>query len=616
MNTRRFIFLGAVGVLTLLDACSLRQPRITYNVVEVYITATTNASPTPTKAFTPTITSTPTPTPTPTPTALPISLSGDPRAYRLQEPFPQSGAPCGVVDLLDFPLHPPDGEDATGGRDFGVFRNRYDKFHTGEDWGMGNRSSFGTPVYSIGHGVVTYAQPLGWGADKGVVIVRHVTLDGPAFFSFYGHLDPDSATLHPGDCVVRGEQVGKIGKPRRSAHLHFELRYHMPTVPGPGYWSVDPTLAGWSPPSQSIWDYRIRTSPGVVWNRPLDAVALQVSQSLDEGTLLTLEKQALVGIDVRDGAERWRQEVSDQLESILLVAGPILYTADQQGRLEALRPNGLTPGDGLGETDSPWESDWTIDLDAVGIPRLIPLPDGGVALAASWDRVFGVSSEGQLLWEIGTEQPPFAWALDGNRMVFTTENNAVWMWESNQSEPEIILSGISGIPLIIGDDIFIYDADGVYHLDPSAKLADQIYALPPASPVLGDIIALPDGNLMIAHSDIKDQRLIVLDRNGNLRWERSYGGALSGRPKLSTLGNQIYLMVEDNGGSGTTVAVYQIESNDFVLSHLFTGGSRASRISASEIISLEGGGLLISVAASSVAVLDPQAALTELSTTP
>ena len=160
------------------------------------------------KAATATSTPTPTPTPTstptatPTPTAIPVVVSDDLREARLSAPVPQGGALCGVVDLLDFPMDPPHGLRVVfGGRDFGVYRSNYGGRHTGEDWWNGS-ASFGTPVHSIGHGTVTFAEPWGWGADKGVVIVRHVFSDGRAILSFYGHLDPPQRRVERGP--VRG----------------------------------------------------------------------------------------------------------------------------------------------------------------------------------------------------------------------------------------------------------------------------------------------------------------------------------------------------------------------------------------------------------------------------
>ena len=207
------------------------------------LTTTYTATPSPTITPSPTNTQTPTPTLTPTPTALPFHISGNPYTARLHDPIATSNAPCGLVDVLDFPIDPPHAANINrGGQDFGVYRQRYEKNHAGEDWGGpgGRGGNFGTPVHSIGHGWVTYAEPEGWNRDKGVVIIRHILADGSTFLSFYGHLDPPSVVLEAGDCVQRGQQVGNIGRPRSSPHLHFEIRTHLPYTPGPGLLASKP----------------------------------------------------------------------------------------------------------------------------------------------------------------------------------------------------------------------------------------------------------------------------------------------------------------------------------------------------------------------------------------
>ncbi|MCA9920834.1 MAG: M23 family metallopeptidase, partial [Anaerolineales bacterium] len=267
-----FVFIIAFALVA---GCTKTAPPITPTAVAAINTAvspttTPTSTPTPQPTNTPTPTASPTPTFTPTATAVPIIISGNPRAAQLKAPEPDGRFPCGVVDTFDFPIDPPDAAGVRrGGVDFGVYRNRYAKYHAGEDWGgpAGSRN-LGTPVYSIGHGLVTYAEPVGWGRDQGVVIVQHTLTDGRRLLSFYGHLDPDSVVLNAGECVVRGDQVGNIGQPRTTPHLHFEIRTQAPYETLTGYWPVDPTLAGWLPPSQTIWQQRIAASPGVEWIRP------------------------------------------------------------------------------------------------------------------------------------------------------------------------------------------------------------------------------------------------------------------------------------------------------------------------------------------------------------
>ena len=256
-----------------------------------------------TAAHTPTAqpTATLAPTATPTPTALPVLISGNPRSAALTSAEPQSGAPCGVVDLLDYPLSPPNAEDIIRGHDFGEYRSYYGGYHTGEDWwGPGGRS-FGLRVYSTGHGTVTYAAPRGWGAHGGTVVVQHVLSDGTSILSFYGHLDPSSVVLATGDCVARGEPVGRIGGPSSPPHLHFEIRRHTPSGRDQDW--QGPQLGGWEPPSQTIWDHRIANSPGVVWTRPSAAWrGTKVLGMLDDDTLIVFEDGRLLGISVVNGS--------------------------------------------------------------------------------------------------------------------------------------------------------------------------------------------------------------------------------------------------------------------------------------------------------------------------
>ncbi|MCK4724790.1 MAG: M23 family metallopeptidase, partial [Anaerolineales bacterium] len=200
--------------------------------MKIYITATPDISKKVISSVTPRQTATI--SPSPTPTAPGFREIDEITEHFAVSPISQPGAPCGFGDYFDFPLDAPDGAAAQGGADYNIYRSRYGKFHTGEDWRYSRIPNFRAPVYSVGHGVVTYAEPLGWGADQGVIIIQHTFRDGLQVLSFYGHLDPPSVNLNPGDCVQRGDWIGSIGNPRSSPHLHFEIRSHMPFGPGPG----------------------------------------------------------------------------------------------------------------------------------------------------------------------------------------------------------------------------------------------------------------------------------------------------------------------------------------------------------------------------------------------
>jgi 4-aminobutyrate aminotransferase-like enzyme/Ser/Thr protein kinase RdoA (MazF antagonist) len=62
----------------------------------------------------------------------------------------------------------------------------------------------------------------------GMIILRHETPDGDAFYTLYGHLDPERcARLKPGDAVEKGEAFCRLGDAAQNGgwapHLHFQL---------------------------------------------------------------------------------------------------------------------------------------------------------------------------------------------------------------------------------------------------------------------------------------------------------------------------------------------------------------------------------------------------------
>lgn len=129
-----------------------------------------------------------------------------------------------VADGFDLPVGKPDGEGYYMARGFL-------SYHPGEDWNdvRGGNSDLGAPVYSIGNGVVTFAQDarLGWG---NVVIIRHAFLENGKLQmvdSMYAHLN--EIMVRKGQQVQRGQQVGTIGTNRGmyTAHLHYEIRKNL-----------------------------------------------------------------------------------------------------------------------------------------------------------------------------------------------------------------------------------------------------------------------------------------------------------------------------------------------------------------------------------------------------
>ncbi len=423
----------------------------------------------------------------------------------------------------------------------------------------------------------------------------------------YGHLDPSSIVLRVGDCVARGEQVGQIGRPRSPPHLHFEIRRHMPTSPGPGYWSVDPTLAGWEPPSQYIWNYRIATAPGVGWARPSAVQSTKGLGVLDPDTFVAVEDGQLLGINLLDGSLRWRQPLAvTMVDATLDAERSLVYVADMFGQMEAFQVS--EPRDGNGSGMPLWE----IKLDPLGFGTLLPLPGGGV-VASSRRQLVGISPAGQLLWQQDATGRVFDWTLAEDLLIVSAEGRNGVLWTIGQAGPIAQVAHVGGRPVIVGDQVWVYAADGIYQLHPETLSAELLYALPYGSLWLGDMVALPGGGVLVAHTDRFDKRLIALDGDGGVRWQRSFADFIRGQPSLLVLDGSAYLASLDATGSFSEVSIFAVDLNSAELTRIFTGGSRNPLPQDTWAFPSGDHRILINIGGSSMALLDPQAALAAVS---
>lgn len=531
-----------------------------------------DATPTPGPSPTPTI------IPTPTPIPPPLAVADDLLAARESAPVPQPGAPCGIVDTFDTPLAPPIGEGHGVRWPYGRSSRRYGGlFHAGEDWGSQSwRNNLGLPVYSIGHGEVILAQPLGWGRDQGVFIVRHTFEDGSRILSFYGHLDPPSITLRTGVCVARGDHVGNIGNPRSSPHLHFEIRDHMPGEPGPGYWATDPSRAGWYAPTELIRTVRIDTSPGVVWTQSITSPLAIAPGFTADGTFVSVEVgPAIVGRAAADGAIAWRSKLPlPAYDAVLDVDDRTLYVADRLGVVTAYALPVAVAGEGDGEGDGvaaiaagqPAVA-WTQDIGRGRAAMLAPAPAGGVVVHGG-DRLVGLDRAGGESWARERVGPPAGWALDGARLVLAGAEIG------SAVGPEVGLAGapgpaialdlassvravpIDGRPAIVGDAVLIYRPDGVWRIplgealtggglpseaassvgntDAGAAAASglRLMELDPGTFDAGQIVAR-GASAIIAHRGRSALRLFSLDGDGRLLWDT----------EISALGRRLPLLL-------------------------------------------------------------------------
>ncbi len=590
MNMKSLALILGIIILT---GCRVVTPTQTITEI-IWVEITATPALTLTTTVPPTITPSPTATPTPTPTAIPASISGNPRAFTRLDPEPAFNAPCGFVDTLDFPLDPPHGAEASGGGDFGRYRQRYEKYHAGEDWGMRNVSNFGQPVYSIGHGQVTYAQPNGWGLDKGVIVIRHVFPTGRYILSFYGHLDPPSVDIKTGDCVERGDKIGKIGRPRTPPHLHFEIRLHLPNSTGHGYWSVDPTLAGWLPPSQTIHEYRISVSPGVQWTNSYDDSTTQFSGVFTD-TLLLVHNEALVALDIEDGATRWQQAYdAASAAAILDTNGSQFYHLDQMGILSSHA------------VLDPAKSIWQIDSGALSTADLIAPPTGGV-IVTDRRQTTAFDQTGERLWQIETKTPISSWVSFRDTFIFTTAGaNPIWSVPSS-GQPQNWDFDINGHLLNGAEAVYLHAEDGVYRLDVDAMTRSQWISLPQGRNNLGRSLPLPNGGLLLYHVD-SDRRLIAINPSGTIQWERSILNALPKDVEFGALGRKIYLLATDKGASGNEVKLLEVDIETGKLTHLFTGGTRLGFSRGTWINPVNDEYLLVNIGGGPVVLISPQEA--------
>ena len=539
----------------------------------------------------------------PTQTAVPITLTGDPRAAILQEPEIGGNPWCGIVDVLDFPLDPPDALTVSyGGRGFGRYRSRYGLYHAGEDWQLvRGQSNLGKPVYAIGHGRVVYAHPNGWGTDKGVIIIRHTFADGSSVLSFYGHMDPPSVTLREGECVERGQHIANIGDPRTPPHLHFEMRTHMPDEPGQGYWHVDPTEAGWLAPSPFIWNQRMAAMPGAVWTRPFSTAGTHYIDALDGETFLALEAGQLMGLNKADGSLRWQQPMTNTITSALLSdTHSLLYATTDTGQLAAYP---LETDEEVAPTMAA-EPLWQVELDGGRWPTLRPLPNGGVVVSNQQD-ITAVSADGELLWQAELEKRPFDWLLTDNQLILTNSGQQGPIYTLTAAGHDTWPVSLSGKLVQAGEQVWLYGTEGLYRLDPAAKTADLLVPLAQSRGNLVDPIALPAGGALIAHRDRYDSRLIAFAADGTVQWQHSYAELGLGELRLLLHDNQPYLLQQTGSDITTQFKLYAIDIPNATLHHIFTGGSRTPLLEDNWLVSVDDDLLLLNVGGGSMVGLDP-----------
>jgi outer membrane protein assembly factor BamB len=250
---------------------------------------------------------------------------------------------------------------------------------------------------------------------------------------------------------------------------------------------------------------------------------------------------------------------------------------------------------------------WKTKLDAVGFPTLMPLPGGGVVVS-SGRNLFGVSQAGELLWEQDTVGRVFDWALTHEHLVVSLLGREGSLWTIDESGPVATAPRSSSRPVMVGDQVMLYDSDGIYRLDPGTLSTELLYALPRGSPWLGDVVALPDGGLLSAHMDRVDRRLIALNADGTVRWQRSISHVVRGQQFLLAHDGRVFLISKDATGSFSEVTVYTVDSHSAELTRIFKAGSRNPAPGDTWSFGIGDDRILIEAGGGGIAVLDTRMA--------
>lgn len=440
----------------------------------------------------------------------------------------QAQGPCGTVDAIDTPL-PSDQFRVI--YDYGVPSSRYDgRFHAGEDWFGSRTGTYGAPVQAVAKGRVTYSAPLGWGLDKGVVIIEHLMPDGTWWYSMYGHMEELEGYTFPPvfTCVDAGDIIGAIGRPRPAPHLHFEIRNWGPDSPGPGYWATDPTYSGWRNPSKFVTNWQAWLNPAHLWHADIsdDSGPAYPFIIRDDNVTIVYDNQRLKALNP-NGQVLWRYIIPETMTVVGMMPydGTVLV-ADYSGIMQR----------------------WALDG---GFIDQWQLPTTTNTTAFTWQNLLIVhDSTANALVAYGPERTERWRVPDVERVVNVAQTNTM-----------LAVASIRGALTLVGPDGRVYDRaaaqatvevapapDGglyvgsrsaLWHVTPDAawqRLADTPTTLISNS----SLFSLPDGRFFLLNGTATGRTLHAYAADGSALWAAGLTGR-SSDPYLLALDGQLVL---------------------------------------------------------------------------
>ena len=139
----------------------------------------------------------------------------------------------------------------------------------------------------------------------------------------------------------------------------------------------------------------------------------------------------------------------------------------------------------------------------------------------------------------------------------------------------------------------------------------MIYALPEGILNWGDIVPIDGDILLVVHADPHDRRLLALNPEGTLLWERSLANLPSGQVQLLEVNNQAYLMVQQVTSSANNVGIYAIDTDQAELTLIFEGSNRTpvTNPNATRAFTVNEETILFNIGGGGMVVFNPLVAL-------
>jgi outer membrane protein assembly factor BamB len=295
---------------------------------------------------------------------------------------------------------------------------------------------------------------------------------------------------------------------------------------------------------------------------------------LDNGVFVVVEDKQLVGVSLETGDLRWSHPITETLHSAVLnVDRAMIYLATSPGLLQAFNVPTLEQVSAPAGSAALPEPDWQTSLERPSSSTVLPLPGGGV-VAATHDHLSALSEGGEMLWEHEPIGYVVGWVQTDEALILTTTDEQSPLWSLDETGAIAWDALVSGKPVAHEDQVFLYSEEGVYRLDADARTAELIYALPVGILKWGDIVLVAGNDILVVHADPDDRRLLALDTDGSLRWERSLGDLPSGQVHLLEVNGQVCLMIQQVTSSTNSVQLYAIDTDHVELTLIFKGGTR------------------------------------------